>query len=435
MLTVNPRRLANSLIGLGVGLLFFPWGVRMASYLFDVLENVTVSHINVIGTVIVAFGAALYISTGQTQIRNIPKIYRTWFLLVTVWMSWIIILGLVKRYPWVVVVQETCAVILFLSGVIYGISSDEGRALDSIYPKGMFWIGVPIMTIGFYLAEDTSLWLLRKSFAYEASILLIPSTFFILCLDRIKSLYTKIYAWASVLAYTLSQVLFAKRAPILRIFAALWIGLVLMPSWLGKSRFRTSNLLLAGSVLIPILTVAVLNVEAFETSFERFRGFGAFVGATSSTYEESESEMFRLRELGIFIENMSLQEIIFGTGIGSFVVDPRLTGWEITVGPAGDTIEGKNVMHIGLSWSFYKGGLLFFLLFNIGIICILFRFRQFKRNPMAMNCWAFLLLMFLFSFVEGLSMQPGTELITFLVGACVGICLLNLGKKETRMAK
>ncbi|OGC42513.1 hypothetical protein A2Y85_00680 [candidate division WOR-3 bacterium RBG_13_43_14] len=426
ILTINIKKINDSFVGFGLGLLFLPWALRIVSYMYGVIEYIKVSHLNVLGTIIIGFGTILYLLTGQSQIKDIPKGYRLWFISVSLWILWMLVLGIIKQYPWVIILQETCGVTLFLSGVIYGISRDEGHVLDFIYPKGMLWIGVPIIIAGIYLADDVSLEYLRRSYAYDASLMLMPATFFILYMNRIKSKYTKACIWISFFTYAISQFIFAKRAPMLRVIIFLSIGLFLMPSWLGKSRSRTSNvLLLIAFLLLFIVMVNLLNVEAFDTFLKRIGGFGAFWGDISST-EEHELEMFRLTEIGIFFENMDLKDIIYGTGIGSFVVDPRLEGWELNVGYFGDMIEGKNVLHIGLFWSFFKGGMLFFLLFNIGIIYILSSFKKFLIKPIAINCWAFLFIMFLFSFIEGFWMQPGVELTTFLVGASVGICLNNI---------
>jgi hypothetical protein len=329
-------------------------------------------------------------------------------------------------------VGEVCSMALFLVGIPIGISTRNWNHLDKLIPIGLGLVGIPVVLAGMVAAKElSSPEDLKAGLVYTASVILIPSTFYILMLKRLRSKLRSIVVTAAFLVYSVSQFLFAKRAPLVRVFVVFAFAFWIIPRWTRQRLVaqRAAGMLLIG--IVVAMGAAITGGEGWDSTVERFEKLTALRSVIANPLNpetwgdsQSESEVFRFQEVGFFYSDMTAAEKLLGSGLGSYTKAPMLIqDWTVDISEEGGPIAGKSTTHIGMFWAFFKGGAPYFLIFYIGILFALGGLNRILGDPLKLNAWVFVFIHLIFSLFEGFWMAPGVELTTFLVGASVGVLI------------
>ncbi|MBI4508418.1 MAG: hypothetical protein HY698_02200 [Deltaproteobacteria bacterium] len=382
-------------------------------------------HLNVAATCLLAASFAASLLAGRFRFTAILPLFRPWYGFLLLWGGWMAASGWIDGQPELAYIADLCATLLFVLGIAIGTSSAGWKIIDSVYPLGLGLLGIPVVLAGIKLVGVSSREDLLARLVYTASVILIPTTYFVLVPSRLGSaLHRQFVSWAFLL-YGVCQFLFAKRAPLSRVIVVFFFAYWLIPGWTGRHRKwrRLVGLLILGT--------AVLVSSGDERGHEvrsRFEKLSVLSDIVDSDHRyddvwaasDAENETFRFREVGYFYDGMTRSQTWLGTGLGGYS-SHELVAVRTFVGTlSGDLIPGSTAAHIGMFWAFHKGGAIFFTIFYAGVVVALWRFGKVLKNPLKLNAWAFVFIYLLFSMAEGFWMTPGVEATTFLVGASMG---------------
>jgi hypothetical protein len=419
-------------VGIAVGILglSLPWFIRTISEHTDMLTSVRITEVYLAATILLVAAATVSLLTGRTPVRLLTTGAQIWVAYLFVACAGMFFVGVMRGNPFPLFLQEAIVVGLFLSGIVLGASFQNWPRIDGVMLPTVGVLGIATTVFGLIEVGNIDAMMLRRSTVYSASTVLLPATFYAICLARLRSRKMVVLAVMTFLAWVILQVLFLKRAPLLRAGATVILGLLFLPPAMKKQRFG----LFLGTCIIVLFAGSTLFVtergrdvrKSISQRFQVFDVIGSYVGGVRFLEEENRynTETFRFRETSILLDNMDWGERLYGIGTGGYITDMRLSHWDL---PVGDKVipASKNSVHVGVFWSFMKGGLLFFVVFNAGLLALLFNWRRLRSDPLGMNCFLFVGLNVAFSLLEGFWMQPGAESLTFMMGAAVGYCLLR----------
>ena len=428
----RPHRVPPTLtlfgIAVGVLVLFLPWPVRLITEMTGRFSSLKVTHLNLLAALILGSVAARAFLRGIAGASLIRRHYRFWYATLAYLAVGMLGQGLFHKAPAVLLMQELIPVILFGAGLVLGLRRVLCKRIVLSYLYGATFIGIPVIVIGISRVGSLAAADLLSGLVYTTSAILVPSTFFAFLFFARVTPRQLFMGAASLSVYAASQILFVKRAPTLRIAVALVIALAIGGT---VRRRRVSQFMAMGALLLGGLALAV-GTSAGRTAVSHLGTRLGMLDAIPAIVMpdlrgpglsgDLRSESFRAREVVIFLDNMNRLERVIGMGLGSYVVDPRLNEsavLESTESP----VQGKASLHIGMFWAVVKGGWILFVILYGGIVAVILSRNRFRSDDLANTCWAFVLLTALFSAVEGLWMQPGVELTTFLMGASVACCI------------
>ena len=140
--------------------------------------------------------------------------------------------------------------------------------------------------------------------------------------------------------------------------------------------------------MIKVLIVSVLTIVAvYSISPKSFKTITGAYSARLEALAENEGDS-RNEEADYYMEQASTIQLIFGNGIGHYVIDKR-----------DDSV--LNSIHIGWANILYKGGIIY-ALFYVAILLqvIRFCFNARKLNPYQKTCLG-VTLSYFFSFLYG----------------------------------
>ncbi len=410
----------------GVWSLFLAGSIRTISYFTGDFVDVRVSYLSALGIGLIGIATVVSLPGRQLGLTAFRPAYRGWVAALMVASLGMAFLGVIKENPILYIALEGLTVASFLLGILWGARPQSWKTIEPAYLYGFLLIALPIIMWGLLGSPGWNPRVLRFQPVYQAQHLLMPAAFFVLLAGiRWKRLYA--IGGVAFLVYALLQVLLEKRAPLLRIL--FFAALVLVVHYVGgvarsRNRKQASMYLpavvmaafLAG-VLTILLLVRFTNIEdRFALLVPMLDQFSEFV---LNPLEARDEQAFRLLEVGVIHSNMDTLERLFGVGLGGFVYDPVFLSWSIDV--EGQPVAGvRGSVHIGLFWAYFKGGVLYWLIYYSGIIALLLSYRRFRKDALSLACWAFLLGMVLFQVMEGHWMLQSLELTALLVGACIG---------------
>ncbi len=410
----------------GVWALFLAGSIRTISYYTGSFVDIRVSHLVALGIVLIGFATVVSLPGKLLGLSAFRPTYRGWVAALTLASFGMALLGVIKDNPILYVGLESLTVASFLLGILWGARVENWKTIEPVYLYGLLLIALPIVMWGLLSSPGWNPRVLRFQPVYQAQHLLMPAAFFVLLASmRWKRLY--VVGGVAFLVYTLLQVLLEKRAPIMRI--AFFAALVLVVHYVGgvvRSRNRKqASMYLPAFVMAVFLAgvLAILLLVRFTDIEDRFALLVPMLDQLSeivvNPLQAQDEQAFRLLEVGVIHSNMSTLERLFGVGLGGFVYDPVFLGWAIDV--EGQPVAGvRGSVHIGMFWAYFKGGVLYWLIYYSGIFALLLSYRRFRNDSLSLACWAFLLGMVVFQVMEGHWMLQGLELTALLVGACIG---------------
>lgn len=402
------------------------------------MTGVRITEVYLVAAVVLAAAAAGSLVSGRTPVRLLSASWQIWLGYLTVASIAMVFVGVLRTNPSIVLLQEAIVLVIFLSGITLGASFYNWPTIEKSMLATMTLLGMTTVALGLITVGNLDVTMLRRATVYSASIVLMPGTFFATCLARLKSRRAVLLAVITFITWTILQVLFLKRAPLLRAGATVALGLFFLPPIIRRQRFAIwlgafLIALFAGSALFMTDTGRRLRDSVMQR-FQVLDVIGAYVEGVRyiEETERYDLETFRFREVSMMLDNMSWNQRLYGIGTGGYISDPRLSDWEVA---AGDRVipSAKSAVHVGVFWAFLKGGLIFFVLFHTGLLALLAQWRRLRDDPLAVNCLVFIGINLAFSLLEGFWMQPGAEGFTFMVGAAVGYCMLRASTAQPRV--
>ena len=225
------------------------------------------------------------------------------------------------------------------------------------------------------------------------------------------------------------QVLFQKRAPILRVALLLLVFLVALPplwtragAW-SAARVRRLRGLFLGTAALAATAARALAPWLFRGQLsglaQRLSGQAYSGGPAAMLTWENE----RFFEAGMFLSTVGPLEVAIGRGFGGYFV-PDSPGWGVWL----DDLQefGRRQLHVGLLMPFFKGGLALSLAYYAGVVLALWRGRRALRQPLGAAAFFIVLVHALFLLQEGwFIMSVSFDLV--MVGLCLGYLLSSRG--------
>jgi hypothetical protein len=229
--------------------------------------------------------------------------------------------------------------------------------------------------------------------------------------------------FAGVFFVLAQQILFQKRAPILRVASFLLVFLLVLP-WLWArgsaawtpARERKVRALFLGTAAAALVVALALAPWLFQGQLlglvQRLSGQAYSGGPAAMLTWENE----RFFEAGMFLSTVEPHELVVGRGFGGYFI-PEAPGWGVWL----DDLQefGRRQLHVGLLMPFFKGGLALSLVYYAGLCLALSRGPRALREPLGMAAFFIVLLHTLFLLQEGwFIMSVSFDLV--MVGLCLG---------------
>lgn len=409
-LTISQTKLVSWL--LFIGMVFIALGITRESLFYFLSPGKDIysfKYLVRLGPYIIFFASLIVLV--KNKLNHIQPFYKIWLIFIviyTIFMGFIGIKNSVSYHPFL---TDTETMLLFLSGIIIGSNVRYWKYIDkaylSIFVLGIFITLAGMTTLNIFSREETT-----TSLIYRTQYLLAPITFFIMTWDIRKKISEKIIISFTFCLYFFEQLIFQKRAPSIRLILALLLFLLLFPAT------KLFNKQTPKRIALSVITIIILIFFSMSYSMEIKNSYSGLVTRIS----QSRSDTYRFEQMEIVYENMNTFDKIFGRGLGGYIIDSRLTAWEISVD---DTlVNGKTEIEIGNFWYFFKGGFVFLVIFLIGIISMIFSYKKALSSPLKLYSWSLLLIFFVFQMIEGFW---GSEmhLFTLLTGLCVGAFIIR----------
>lgn len=201
----------------------------------------------------------------------------------------------------------------------------------------------------------------------------------------------KLLGLLAALGWVAVQILFQKRAPVLRGVCYLVAALMMVPYSAGRMRTLAPKLLLVGGGLVILVL---------------FSGTASFVGLVQryQDFKEEGLAEARIEESQAMLKDFSDWDNVVGRGMGGWYVPPL----EMTGSPVSSQGEiGNPSTHIGFFHPFIKGGILLSLLYYSFFASLLRRKpRWWLQNRCNAAALCIAPVLFLFLFMEG-APNPG----------------------------
>jgi len=295
---------------------------------------------------------------------------------------------------------------------------------------GYHWYGFPqfkkamviIMAVGIVVnlfsitLADTFLRRLLddQTLAYELQYLLQPSCFFILLFKRLTTTEKRIVFVAFAL-YSIEQILFQKRLPLLRI--SLFIIAFLYISWYFSENRKQRYKLLVNRVVVILtaLSLSALTVYSFGFNlgtyftalYERFYEKGSFQETLANNARWEIGEVF-------YEEVARSREVIAGRGLGSVVFsssfhmeDDRGMGFR----PAAE---------MGLPTMMLKGGVILICYFVVLLFFLFKRLKYARMSILKLAFWSTAFIWFLLIYGEGFILGGVSSLNEVVIAYSIG---------------
>ena len=248
----------------------------------------------------------------------------------------------------------------------------------------------------------------ENSYIYQIQLGFAPATLLLVYSLLCKK---KTYFTISILVFGLYFVLqffFQKRLPLLRISLFLIVLLYII------SKFSSSNQKVKTYILV--ITVAVVSImlipeEYYNATIDRFFQGGS-VEQTTKT-----DERYLIVEKALVVTTNSLRTLLFGQGLGGYILGD-FYGKFLNVN--GRQVDGIAAIEVGAATIIMRYGFIFFFVLYGYITRQLVSFRKYKKNPLAIACWSYLLVFFIMSLIGESFPGVDTPLNTLLVAGSMG---------------
>ncbi len=87
---------------------------------------------------------------------------------------------------------------------------------------------------------------------------------------------------------------------------------------------------------------------------------------------------------------------------------------------SGNESDGLQGFEIGVGNSIFKYGVIYFLAMYGFMLKLLLNFKRYRRDSLAMGCWLYLFLTFVFNFIGESFPNANTIIFTATLASCMG---------------
>jgi hypothetical protein len=336
-----------------------------------------------------------------------------WLIIITVIMIIQFFSGIVKGNELGYFSNDFKSVTLLLLFIYFGAVLSYWR----VYYKYLILIislGI-ITTIPDLVNQNASISFLENkeiSLSYVMQYSLTPSLLlFFLLITKKKSDY-KFIIIAGFVLYLLEQLLFLKRLPLLRSFSVIFMFMFLK-SYYNKT--ASLKILYFPLALIFLLIVSVFissNLRLyFNETLNRFTKEGSVIETA-----QNDSRYFIAET--VFTDSFKdLNILLLGRGMGGVYKGSGIHGKTIKI--ENKVLEGVNELEVGQIFILMKYGLIFWAVFNLYILKIILSIKKYQQNNLALACYGYITIWFLFSFGEGFPTM-NTPILILLLSICIG---------------
>lgn len=208
--------------------------------------------------------------------------------------------------------------------------------------------------------------------------------------------------------YVVLQFYFQKRLPLFRILLIMLSLIYITRIWFKIS--KAAYITLVGIVVV-VISLNLIPREYYNATLDRFYERGDI----SETASSDSRYMIAERAISYTVEDP--KALLFGQGLGG-----TLTGnfYGKTIHENGKEINGIAEIEVGAVTIFFRYGIVFFLILFGKMISLLRKVNLYKNNPLALSCWAYLLVFVIMSFVGESFPGSATPIHTMLVGGSLG---------------
>lgn len=303
---------------------------------------------------------------------------------------------------------------LFFFGLfLYGAS-------DSFWTKYTKW-GVVIVLIAcvlslieLYYGNFTYLRAERdtdaNSYLYKVQIGFVP-LFLLLgyyLLEKKKN--TSVFMIIAFVLYVILQFIFQKRLPLVRCVMTVIMLLYVLKGRIGFSKTIPNAILLFSIILIGVISFA--PKEYVNATMDRFTK----EGSVSQTAQDD--ERYHITEDAMTLTFSTPRTILFGQGLGGAV---RGYFWGKTViDKTGKEMDGLESFEVGAANAIFKYGIIFFIAMYGFILKLLLNFKKYRHDSLALSCWLYLFVFFVFNFIGESFPNYNSIIFTAALAPCMG---------------
>src|SRR5262249_52735110 len=279
----------------------------------------------------------------------------------------LLVFGILRGHDPVIAAKEMAPYLVIVASVILGsmprIWKDTDRLVLALYALALVIniVGMTEMTdvVSEANAESREA---RSILAYRTQWAL-AFTPFLFFTSRQRKPATALLIFAGVFFSLAQQILFQKRAPTVRILLYIVVFLVILPRLRprrlagGEARIQTLfATVCAIGIFVSLSAAPWLFRGQLSGLTRRLSGESYSGGATAMLTSENE----RFIEASMFFRSLGPPEVVFGRGFGGYFVPDRLDhpGWIDETNS-----YGVRWLHVGGLIPFFKGGLLFAVLY------------------------------------------------------------------------
>lgn len=308
------------------------------------------------------------------------------------------------------------AAALFLTGIMLGMNHFNWEHLLKVY-KNVLLVGIFTNLIALAFLEGLSRDLTEGSIVNKMQVLLYPATFTIFLFPFTKNRKDKAIYLTAFLLFFIEQLIFQKRLPTIRLMVTV-VFISIIVSQYRRTQFFTYilNFLRYNSAIsfAILLVIALSVVVGFNLSQSVSGLLDRYTVSGSVARTAMEDGRYQLA-LDVFLNIMSKGYFLFGQGFGG-ALSGGMIYWTIETSSSFQKFS-THVIEFGQIWPLWKGGIFYWLLITVIFIGGIFRLPSARTNYLALSCWAFTLITWLFLFGEEFWHSP---MLILLIGAALG---------------
>lgn len=348
---------------------------------------------------------------------------KRWFFSLVIYSFVLIILGLSQNNNTYYFFIDLESIVLILSGLIIGAIPTNWEFIKKSFYKGLaFAIVISLISLGDIDVITQRYGEKSTSLAYMTQYALWPSAFFILFWGKITNRKSKYIVMIAFSLCIIEQMIFQKRAPIIRFLVFASIAIYLSGYFLqNRNRFKKFFKLIVPALMV-VLVIFTLN-KMIGFNFKEVYGYLFFRFTSLSSVSSTSTQNGRFLVAMYLLDSLRGLDFWFGKGFGGTVIDPRFH-WYVLV--EGKFSRGASFLEIGHTWAILKGGIVFFIILNYRILKMLLSPRKFVPNwsDELRPYYFFVLISFIFLFLEGWFHSPN-QLLGILFAASIGYLFSN----------
>lgn len=218
--------------------------------------------------------------------------------------------------------------------------------------------------------------------------------------------------------YFVLQFLFQKRLPLLRILLIVFFLIYASRSWLSRTRMKSLYVIIA---IVAVVAVSLIPAEYYSATKERFFERGS----VAETTETDSRFLIAGRAISHTFNNP--KNLLIGEGLGGTITGDFIAK---TINANGKEVDGIAEIEVGAATIFFRYGILFFIPLFFKFLEVLFKFKRYQRNPLALSCWVYLAVFIIMTFIGESFPGSQTPINTLMVAGSLGYLCSPYSKSQ-----